>query len=248
MDQYFGAIYTGAPFELFGLAHLLANLSILLAIVALIALLRRDTTGQQRERIRYLLAGVLVVNQLAWDAWQYFNGMWTLAFSMPLQICTLTGVLCAVLVLTGSYRLFELLYFWGFAGAGNALITPDLLSYGFPHFRYWLFFSAHGAILVALAFMILSHGFRPTWRSVWRAVLLTNCYMAIIMGVNAITGGNYMYIARTPEFPSVIDYLGPWPWYILVLELIGLSCFLLSYLPWAIHDRRAQLAQLAQAS
>ena len=95
-----------------------------------------------------------LANQIAWDVWQYVNGLWTVAFSLPLQICTLSGVLCAVLVLTRSYRLFELLYFWGLAGAGNGLVTPDLLIYGFPHFRYWLFFSAHGAIIVAIAFMI----------------------------------------------------------------------------------------------
>jgi uncharacterized membrane protein YwaF len=53
-----------------------------------------------------------------------------------------------------------------------------------------------------------------------------------------------MYIARTPEFPTVIDYMGPWPWYIIGLELIGLTCFVLAYLPWAIRDWRAVLAQV----
>jgi hypothetical integral membrane protein (TIGR02206 family) len=245
MNQYFSASYNGNPFQLFGLDHLLANLLILLVIVAIAYVLRADQTGQQRERICWLLAGFLIANQLAWDAWQYFNGLWSLAYSLPLQICTLSGVLCAIMVATRSYRLYELLYFWGIAGAGNGLITPDLLMYGFPHFRFWLFFTAHGGIIVAIAFMTLAYGVRPTWRSVWRAVLLTNAYMAIIVVVNTITGGNYMYIARTPEFPTVIDYMGPWPWYIIGLELIGFSCFILAYLPWAIADWRSRLAQVS---
>jgi hypothetical integral membrane protein (TIGR02206 family) len=239
MNEYLSARYTGAPFQLFGMDHVIANALILLVIVVMGYRLRNDPANQLRERIRWGLVGFLIANQLAWDAWQYFNGLWSVAYSLPLQICTLSGVLCAIMVATRQRHLYELLYFWGLAGAGNGLITPDLLIYGFPHFRFWLFFTAHGGIIIAIAFMTLAYGYRPTWRSFWRAILITNLYMAAVMVVNVITGGNYMYIARTPEFPTVIDYMGPWPWYIIGLELIGLICFLLVYLPWAISDRWA---------
>jgi uncharacterized membrane protein YwaF len=38
--------------------------------------------------------------------------------------------------------------------------------------------------------------------------------------VNWAIGSNYMFIARKPDTPSLIDVLGPWPLYIIWLEPI----------------------------
>jgi hypothetical integral membrane protein (TIGR02206 family) len=238
VNDYIGLGYTGEPFRLFAADHIMAMLAVLGANIALVAALRRWPDPGLRERLRYLLVGICIINQVTWDLWQYAVGLWSLAYSLPLQICTLSGVLCAVMLHTRSRWLYSLLYFWGLAGAGNALFTPDLQQFGFPHLRYWLFFSAHGAIITAVVFMTVADRYRPTWRLLWRAVLLTNLYMLFAALVNWATGGNYLYIARKPEFVTLIDAFGPWPWYILGLELIGLAAFLLCYAPWAIHDRR----------
>jgi uncharacterized membrane protein YwaF len=45
-----------------------------------------------------------------------------------------------------------------------------------------------------------------------------------------------------PETPSLIDLLGPWPWYILSLEAIGLVTCVILYLPFAIKDWLARRA------
>jgi uncharacterized membrane protein YwaF len=46
-----------------------------------------------------------------------------------------------------------------------------------------------------------------------------------------------MFIARKPEYATLIDALGPWPWYIIPLELIAGVAFVLVYLPYAARDR-----------
>ncbi|HWQ13155.1 MAG TPA: TIGR02206 family membrane protein [Roseiflexaceae bacterium] len=239
MDDYFGLAYAGAPFRLFSAAHVLAILTVVAASLAIVAALRRWPGPRLREALRYGLAGVCTLNQVAWDGWQAWVGLWSPAYSLPLHICTLSGVLCVIMVLARSRRLYELLYFWGLAGSGNALLTPDLQIYGFPHFRFWLFFTAHGAVIAAVVFMSAAYGLRPTWGALWRAVALTNAYMLVAALANAATGGNYLYLARKPEFATLMDYLGPWPWYILGLELVGIASFLAVYLPWAVGDWRA---------
>jgi hypothetical integral membrane protein (TIGR02206 family) len=84
--------------------------------------------------------------------------------------------------------------------------------------------------------MVVVEKMRPTWKSLGRVMIWMNVYMLAVGGVNALLGSNYLFIARPPETASLIDLLGPWPWYLLSLEGIGLVLFLLLYLPFAIRD------------
>jgi uncharacterized membrane protein YwaF len=47
-----------------------------------------------------------------------------------------------------------------------------------------------------------------------------------------------MFINRTPDTPSIIDALGPWPFYLIWLELILIAVFSLIYLPVFFRHRR----------
>ena len=51
-----------------------------------------------------------------------------------------------------------------------------------------------------------------------------------------------------PAFPSLLDMLGPWPWYILVLEAIGAVAFVLVYLPYALRDSLRGQGRSGEAS
>ncbi|MBM3790173.1 MAG: TIGR02206 family membrane protein, partial [Acidobacteria bacterium] len=56
--------------------------------------------------------------------------------------------------------------------------------------------------------------------------------------LDMIFGWNYGYLRRPPSQPSLLDYLGPWPWYILSLELIALCIFILLTLPFRKSGRQ----------
>lgn len=213
-------------------------LGVLLACVV-VAWFARRLAEPALDRLRYAVIGFCLLNWLGWDTWQLAYGIWSPVYSLPLHLCTLSVPLAAVMLVTRNRILFEILYFWGFTAAVIAMLTPDLVGngYGFPHFRYWIFFTSHGAILLAVVFAANAFDYRPTWRSVVRVVIITNLYLIVVGMVNWITGGNYVYVARKPEFASPIDLLGPWPWYIIPLQLIGAAAFVLAYLPYAVRDR-----------
>jgi hypothetical integral membrane protein (TIGR02206 family) len=241
MGEFFARNYNGAPFELFGPAHLVALVIVLIVNLTVILLRKRFSTGQ-RLAFRYGVAAVLVINEIAWHLWNYFTGQWTIQTMLPLHLCSVLVWASAFMLITKNYSVYEFSYFLGIAGAIQALLTPDAGIYGFPHFRFFQVIISHGAIVTAAIYMTFVEGFRPYWKSVLRVFIWMNLYMIIVFVLNLILGSNYLFIAHKPETASLIDLLGPWPWYILALEAIGAVMCLLLYVPYAIKDSRRKPA------
>ncbi len=236
MEQFFTTDFQGAAFEIFGPSHL----AILLVIVLFNFFLLRFKGADERTRsiIRWSMAIVLWANELAWHLWNYAVGQWTLQTMLPLHVCSVLVWVGAVMLVTKNYRVYEFAYLIGISGALQALLTPDLGIYGFPHFRFFQTFISHGLIVTAAIYMTAVEGFRPTWKSVGRVALWMNVYMVAVFFLNRAIGSNYLWINGRPSTPSLLDLLPDWPVYILYMEAIGLVCFLLLYLPFAIKDWR----------
>jgi hypothetical integral membrane protein (TIGR02206 family) len=240
MPWFFARDYYGPPFVLFGPPHLAALAAVMLVNVWIVAWRRRFTPGQRRA-LRYTLAGVLVVVESLWHWWNWAIGAWSIRYMLPLHICSILVWLSAYMLLTGNRTIYEFSYFLGLAAASQVLITPDAGPYGFPHFRFFQVILSHGAIVTTAVYMTAVEGYRPYWSSVKRVLITLNVYGVFILLLNFALNSNYLFIHHVPETPSLIDMLGPWPWYILALEGIAIFAILLLYLPWAIKDRRAQV-------
>lgn len=70
--------------------------------------------------------------------------------------------------------------------------------------------------------------YRPTIWSVVKVFVFLNILLPIVIVINKLVGGNYMFLSHKPSTPSLLDYLGPYPWYLLSLEglLLLLSLFI----------------------
>lgn len=231
MDQFFAVDYHGAPFVLFDAAHLTALGAIVALNLAIIATARRWSAGQ-RAAFRYGLAALLVVNRLALHIWYLVNDMWSVQWQLPLHLCSVMLWLSIYMLLSRSYTAFEFVYFLGIGGASQALLTPDAGIYGFPHFYPVQFFISHGGTITAAVFMAAVEGYRPTTKSIRKVFLWGNVYLLALIPVNLLLGSNYMYTLHKPHVPTLLDYLGPWPWYLLSGQVIALGIFLLLYTPF----------------
>jgi len=234
MGTFFAGNYTGTPFQFLGVAHLGALTFLLLLNIYLLRF--RNSTDSAKTKIRWVLALILWVNEFAWHYWNYAVGKWTIQTMLPLHVCSLFVWFGALMLVTKSYRIYEFMYLMGIGSAIQALATPDLGMYGFPHFRFFQTFISHGLIVTSAIYMTTVEGFRPTWKSLLRVAIWMNVYALAIYFVNLSIGSNYLMINGKPELPSLLDLLPPWPIYILYMEAIGVVIFLLLYSPFAIKD------------
>lgn len=231
MGQYFGTDNASIAFVMMSGAHVAALLAAVLFFAYVVLNRRRWRDEAKGRKVRHMMAGTLVGSEVVLQLWHVANGEWAVDYGLPLQLCSVTLLLSAVMLWTRSYRLFECLYFAGIGGALQALATPNL-DYTFPHLIYFHFFIAHICIISASLYMAVVCRYRPTLASIGRTMLYLNVYAALVIVVNRLTGSNYMFLAHKPETPSLIDYLGPWPWYIGTMELVALATFLLLYVPF----------------
>ena len=236
MSEFFAKDYTGGAFVLFGTEHLLALALIAAACVAVVLLRKRFSPKVQRIT-RWTLLGLIYLCEGSWQVWMLATDQWTIQGMLPLWLCSVTSWTMPLLLIWRSLRYYEWAYFMGVIGAALALSTPDLTIYGFPHFRFIEFLTLHGLIIVAVVYMTAVEGFRPTWGSLPRGILITNLYWLLCFIVNNLIGSNYGYTQGKLPTPSLLDVLGPHPWYLLSMEVLGIALCLLMYLPFALRDR-----------
>lgn len=241
MGQFFAGDYPGPAFEFLGGAHLATLLFLVLLNVFLLRFKNADE--KTLSRVRWTLALVLWGNEVAWHAWNYAVGRWTIQEMLPLHLCSILVWLGAFMLVTRNYRIYEFMYLMGIGGAVQALLTPDLGIFGFPHFRFFQTFISHGLIVTSAIYMTAVEGFRPTWSSVWRVALWMNLYMIPVFFLNQAIGSNYLMINHKPPTASLLDLLPDWPVYILYMEALGLVTVLLLYSPFAIKDWRAKVLE-----
>ncbi len=224
-----------AAFHTFDTQHVVALIGI-----GILCLVIAKATGEERpfrnQWLRGMIGFFLVSYILFFYIQQGIEGALTWQYSLPLDLCSLVLVACIISLLRPSRFITEVAYFWGVGGALQALATPDL-SQGFPSIEFILFFWGHGASLMAITFLITGPGFKPRKGSVIRMMIALNVYALLVGTVNAIMGWNYGYLCRKPYAPSLLDFLGPWPWYLLSIELIALVTFLILYIPWRCRSR-----------
>src|SRR2546428_8642021 len=120
--------------------------------------------------------------------------------------------------------LVEVTYFWGLAGTIQALLTPDLPQH-FPSYPYFQYYIAHGGVIAAALILVIGLRLQPRRLAMGQVAFITVAYAAVVGAVDPIAGGNYMYLRAKPPSQTLLDVLGPWPWFILVSGLIGFGLF-----------------------
>jgi hypothetical integral membrane protein (TIGR02206 family) len=214
--------------KLFGLLHLTLLVAIAVAAVALSLLVRRCVDRARPVRIALGLG--LAVNELIWWSFRYTHEGFHPAFNLPLQLCDATVWATVLACLTLAPLVVEFAYFAGIAGAGMALITPDLWS-PWPTYPAIYFFLAHGGIVIGVAVLVYGR-VRPLRNSaVWRAFAILIAYAAFVGTVNAALKSNYMYLRTKPANASLLDAMGPWPWYLVGGAALALALFWLLWIP-----------------
>ena len=134
-----------------------------------------------------------------------------------------------------SQRAYEIAFFWGLAGATNAVLTPQL-EVGFPAYRFFQYFIVHGGIVAGALFATWGLRMRPNFASLLRAYGWLCALLALLLVVNPLLDSNYMFL-RSPPHTASPFFFAPWPYYIPILAAVAFGIFCILLAPFTIMDR-----------
>lgn len=221
-------------FHRFGPAHLiiLGAVSVLAAVLAVAQ--RRLIPGS--KWLRFSLGIFLLADAAAWYSYLAVIGQPIFPRQLPLELCDFSFYLIAIVLLTLSRPMFDIAYYWGLAGSTMALLTPNIWE-RFPSLSTIQFFVMHGLVVSAVLYLVWSGQIQPRRGSVFRAMVALNLLAAFDGAFNAIYQTDYMYLRAKPENGSLLNFMGPWPWYILAAEPVAVALFLLLYWPFRKREK-----------
>lgn len=218
--------------QIFGGVHLgLLALTALCCVLAVWGARRVRGTAAEFSATRIAGWALLAVTLLRM-VWFLLPAHFNIENSLPLHFSDALRFIAAIALIRRSRWAIAIVYFWGLTLNPQALLTPHpnmLIGPSVSFFFYWVL---HIAVLMVPLALVWGLGYRPQWRDFAVAYGAAVGWAAFAMAANALLGTNYAFLNRHPDGASLLDFLGPWPVYILWLMLIAGALWALMTWPW----------------
>jgi hypothetical integral membrane protein (TIGR02206 family) len=224
-----------ADFRAFGTSHW-ATLAFFFLLTVVLVQLGRNRPFPTRDRIARGIAWTLVGTLLIWTAAEILRGVLDPKVDLPFDLCNVNCLLIPLVLVRRSAFWAQNLYFWVMAGTMQGVLTPAIWE-DFPHYTFIKFFVVHCGLVVAVLYAALVLDLRPTYRGLWQAVACIHGYALFALCANFLLDANYGFLCRKPDTASLLDLLGPHPWYLFAMEGLGIAVMHLMWLPWAWKGR-----------
>ena len=204
--------------------HLAALAATAAAAGALVWATRRDG-GAHAVAVSRALAVAILAAYLIEAAAYALRGEWMLRVNLPLHLTDAVTLAAVAALWRPRPVLVELVFLWGLTAALGAVLTPDL-DPALPALFAVTFYVTHGGAVAAACLLVIGRRLQVRAGAAWRTFALTAALALVAGAADLLTGGNYLFLRRPPASGSLLDLMGPWPWYIVAAAALGLALFL----------------------
>lgn len=166
-------------------------------------------------------------------------GEFDIKTDLPCHLCNIVAIMAPFVMWYRNRFWLGLFYFWVFVGTLNANLTPDV-EYGFPHYTYFTYWLLHTGLLLLPLYAIFNYGLKINWKDFKNALLGINGLLVMSLIINFSIGSNYFYSRQKPEVASILDLLGPWPWYLITGQFLAVILCFIALLPWLIRKKASK--------
>jgi hypothetical integral membrane protein (TIGR02206 family) len=214
------------------------------AVAVLLCGAARLRPGDWTTVVARVMGVALVLNLVTWQAVVIHGGTWNASGDLMVDLCPLANVVTAIALWNPRPLLVELSYFWACAGTIQGILQPDQ-RWRFPSYFYFEFYGDHSGAVIGALFLVVGLRLAPRPHAVRRVFAFTIAFACVAAVVDVLTGGNYLFLRDKGPAGTLLDLMGPWPWYIGTAAVIALVLFLLLDAPFRAARARSPSDQSA---
>ena len=217
-------LYENGQFKSYTQEHGIA-VAVCVAIALTLVLLAkyRFTQAQSRNAITIIL-GIGLLLQITKPFITLAAGSFDVREDLPFHLCNAMIILMPFIMYYKWRKFWGIAFFWVIAGTLQALFTPSLEE-SFPHHEFFRYWAVHAFLPFAGIFAIQIYGWRITWKDMVNSMIGLNIFALLVTPINLFLGSNYLFLMAKPQVKTIFDLLGPWPYYILSLEVLMVFVF-----------------------
>jgi hypothetical integral membrane protein (TIGR02206 family) len=144
-----------------------------------------------------------------------------------------------IYLLTKRREFFLFAFFFGIAGGGMSILTPDV-EYGFPYIPYIQNQIGHMVIILGVSYAMIIDNQRPYLKDVHRVLIFGTFLLGIMYIINYLLGepANYWFIMEKPIGDNVTAFMRPAPFHMIDIYLLAVIVCYLIYTPYYLKDRK----------
>lgn len=223
--------------NLLSLSHILIVLFCLLGILY-IPKLFINRSEYAKKTLSYAIIFFILINQ-GMDLYRegYLSGNWKLG--LPLHLCDFSSFSILIYLLTKKREFFLFAFFFGIAGGGMSILTPDV-EYGFPYVPYIQNQIGHMMIILGVTYAMILDNQRPYLKDVHRVLIFGTFLLGVMYVVNYLLGApaNYWFLMEKPIGDNVTAFMRPAPFHMIDIYLLAIIVCYLIYMPYFLRDRK----------
>lgn len=226
-------------FTTYGTSHLVAIVVLVVGALILVVVGRRRRESDPDDRGGRVFAAAIVLVTIPLQIVYFTPDYWSLQRTLPIQLCDLASLTAAYALWTHRWWATALTYYWGLTLTPQAVVTPDLAA-TFPDPVFLLYWAMHIGTIWAAVYLTWGRGMTPDWRGYRFAIGATAAWAAGVFVLNLLLDSNYGYLNEKPGSASILDLLGPWPWYVAAEIVLVAGVWALATWPWLALTARAR--------
>jgi len=197
-----------------------------------------NSSERAKKNLAYGIIFFILINQ-GMDLYRegYLFGNWKLG--LPLHLCDFSSFSILIYLLTKKREFFLFAFFFGIAGGGMSILTPDV-EYGFPYIPYIQNQIGHMMIILGVSYAMILDNQRPYLKDVHRVLIFGTFLLGVMYVINNLLGepANYWFLMEKPIGDNVTAFMRPAPFHMIDIYLLAVIVCYLIYMPYYFKDRK----------
>ena len=194
-----------------------------------------NSSRKAKKYFSYFIILILLINQ-GMDFYRegILSNKWQ--DGLPLHLCDFSTMAIVLYFLTKKRDFFIFAFFFGVAGGGMSILTPDTV-YGFPYIGYIQSQIGHTMILMGVTYAMIIDKQRPYLNDVLKALIYASILLLFTYFMNYLLGTNYWFLAEKPIGNNITSFMRAEPFHIIDLYIAAILICYSMYLPYYLKDQ-----------